>query len=123
MAQIQRGDLRGTNQYEKGILGTKDIKRCEGLSLKEWDVHGFYSSNQIQEYISDLVEGRQAYTEEIAAEGLRDEVLFAAERSFRIAGHQKKKTGQEPENQEPEESKKFLEFKSRPRRDGFWRNR
>lgn len=123
MAQIQRGDLRGTNQYEKGILGTKDIKRCEGRSLQEWDIQNFYTAGQIRDYVADIVEGRQAYTEEIAAEGLRDEVLYAAERSFRIAGHRKKRPGQDPESQEPEETIDFMESKSRPRRDGFWRIR
>jgi phosphoenolpyruvate carboxykinase (ATP) len=123
MAQIQRGDLRGTNQYERGILGTKEIKRCEGRPLQEWDIQNFYSADQIQDYISDLVEGRQIYTEEIAAEGLRDEVLYAAERSYRIAGHRKKRYDSDPESQETEESTDFLEFKSRPRREGFWRNR
>jgi phosphoenolpyruvate carboxykinase (ATP) len=123
MAQIQRGDLRGTNLYEKGILGTRDIKRCEGRSLQEWDIHNFYTADQIQDYVADLVEGRQVYTEEIAAEGLRDEVLYAAERSYRIAGVRNKRSGQKTESLEPEESPDFLESKSRPRREGFWRNR
>ncbi|MCJ7579791.1 MAG: phosphoenolpyruvate carboxykinase (ATP), partial [Candidatus Aminicenantes bacterium] len=123
MAQIQRGDLRGTNQYEKGILGTKDIKRCEGRSLQEWDIQNYYTADQIQDYIADLVKGRQAYTEEIAAEGLRDEVLYAAERSFRIADFRNKRPGQYTESPDPEESADFLESKSRPRREGFWRNR
>lgn len=123
MAQIQRGDLRGTNQYERGVFGTKDIRRCEGHSLTRWDSHNFYTADQIQDYIADLVEGRQTYTEEIAAEGLRDEVLYAAERSYRIAGRRNKKSGQGPESQEPDESTDFLEFKSRPRREGLWRNR
>jgi len=123
MAQIQRGDLRGTNQYEKGILGTKEIKRCEGRSLQEWDNHNFYTTDQIQDYIANLLQGRQTYTEEIAAEGLRDEVLYAAERSFNIPGHMKKKSIQNSESAEPEESTDFLESKSRPRRERFWRNR
>ncbi|MFC2168269.1 phosphoenolpyruvate carboxykinase (ATP) [Acidobacteriota bacterium] len=123
MAQIQRGDLRGTNQYEKGRLGTKDIKRCEGRSLQEWDIQNYYTAEQIQEYIADLIKGRQAYTEEIAEEGLRDEVLYAAERSYNIPGHRKRKSNQNPEYPEPEESTDFLESKSRPRREGFWRNR
>lgn len=125
MAQIQRGDLRGTNQYEKGILGTKDIKRCEGNPLQEWDIKNYYSADQIQSYITDLVEGRQIYTEEIASEGLRDEIIYAAERSYRIAGHRQKSHGQNPESpeQETEKSTDFLEFKSRPRREGIRRNR
>ena len=123
MAQIQRGDLRGTNEYERGILGTKAIRRCEGRSLQEWDIKNFYSPDQIQDYITDLVEGRQAFTEEIAAEGLRDEVIYAAERSYRIAGQRKKIEDPSLKGPEPEESRNFLEFKSRPRREGFWRNR
>lgn len=123
MAQIQRGDLRGTNLYEKGILGTKEIKRCEGRSMQEWDNLNYYTADQIKSYIANLLKGRQAYTEEIAAEGLRDEVLYAAERSYNIAGHRKKRNGSDPGSHEEEESPDFLEFKSRPRREGFWRNR
>jgi phosphoenolpyruvate carboxykinase (ATP) len=124
MAQIQRGDLRGTNQYEKGILGTQEIKRCEGRDLNEWDVHNFYSANQIQDYIADLVEGRRAFTEEVAAEGLRDEILYAAERSFRIDKSRKSKEKAEPEASDEEEKPyDFWKFKSRPRREGFWRSR
>ncbi|MFC2170165.1 hypothetical protein ACFLRM_06360, partial [Acidobacteriota bacterium] len=124
MADIQRGDLRGTNLYERGILGTKDIKRVTGKDLTDWDVHKFYSEDQIQYYIKDLVEGRRKYTEEIAAEGLRDEVLYAVERSFRID-----KSGKKTESLEPDatvsEDKSFydLESKSRPRRGGFWRTK
>ena len=84
MANIQRGDLRGTNQYEKGKLGTKEIVRVEGEELEDWDIKRFYSEEQIQDYIKDLVDGRKKYTEEIASEGLRQEILYAAERSFRI---------------------------------------
>jgi phosphoenolpyruvate carboxykinase (ATP) len=124
MAQIQRGDLRGTNTYEKGFLGTKAITRAEGKTLDEWDTGKFYSREQIEGYIHNLVEGRRKYTEEIAEEGLRDEVLYAAERSFRIdkSGIKSKVTGAE----QPEEKKKPAhpsEFKSRPRREGFKRNR
>ena len=124
MAQIQRGDLRGTNQYEKGILGTKEIKSCEGRPLDEWDVSQFYSSDMVQAYIADLVQGRRSFTEEIAGEGLRDEILYAAERSFRID-----KSGVKAESPQTEplaEEKKLVklwESKSRPRRDGLWRNR
>ncbi len=124
MAQIQRGDLRGTNTYEKGRLGTKTITRAEGNILDEWDTGKFYSRDQIEGYIHNLVEGRKKYTEEIAAEGLRDEILYAAERSFRIDKSEikSKVTGAE----QPEGKQKPAhpsEFKSRPRREGFWRNR
>ena len=69
-----------------GMISTpgKEISLAEGQSLDEWDVNKFYNQNQIEQYIRDLVAGRRKYTEEIAAEGLRDEVLYAAERSYRI---------------------------------------
>jgi len=124
MAQIQRGDLRGTNHYEKGILGTKEIKLCEGKSLDEWDIRKYYSEEQIQHYIKDLVEGRRRFTEEIASEGLRAEVLYAAERSFRIVKSEKKEQVLIPESRLSED-KMFTnwESKSRPRREGFGRGR
>jgi phosphoenolpyruvate carboxykinase (ATP) len=124
MAQIQRGDLRATNHYEKGILGTKEIKTCEGRALEEYDLDKFYSKEQIQEYIHDLVEGRRRFTEEVAGEGLREEILYAAERSFGIdkGAGKKKIAGLEGP---PEEEKPFYywESKSRPRRSGFGRSK
>jgi phosphoenolpyruvate carboxykinase (ATP) len=85
MAAIQRGDLRGSNKYEKGILGTKDVTFVDGFSLDKYDVRKLYSNEQIQNYIKELVQGRREFTEEITKEGLRSEVLHAAERAFRIA--------------------------------------
>lgn len=124
MAQIQRGDLRGTNHYERGILGTKEIKSCEGKSFDEYDIRNYYSEEQIQNYIKDLVEGRREFTEEIASEGLRQEVLYAAERSFRIDKSGEKPKAAIPETP-PSEEKPFLywESKSRPRRERFWRSK
>jgi len=124
MAQIQRGDLRGTNQYERGPLGTKEIKRCKGQSLDEWDIRKFYSENQIQNYIKDLVDGRRKVTEEVAAEGLREEIVYAAERSFRIDRSEKKAQLAVPESAAEEERPLYTgESKSRPRRERFWRSR
>jgi len=122
MAQIQRGDLRGTNRYERDILGTKEIKVCEGKSLEEYDIRNFYSEEQVQYYIKDLVEGRRSFTEEIASEGLRQEILYAAERSFRIDKSGQKEKIFVPEAQTAEEkAPTFWEFKSRPRKERFWR--
>lgn len=135
MARIQRGDLRGTNTYEKGILGTKEIKKVEGQSLDEWDIHQYYSQEQIETYIKDLVEGRKAFTEEVAEEGLRAEVIYAAERSFQIdktgrrarifvPGETEAKAGEggkEPTDTWPTEI--IWETKTRPPRDRFWRDR
>ncbi len=129
MAEIQRGDLRGTNTYEKGRFGTRAIVRTQEQGLDDWDARRFYNSEQIETYVSDLVQGRVKYTEEIAAEGLRDEVLYAAERSYRIdtSGKRTKVAvpGPHDNDQVVEESQpEFpLESKSRPRRDSFWRSR
>jgi phosphoenolpyruvate carboxykinase (ATP) len=86
MAAIQRGDLRGTNKWEKGILGTESIVEADGRRMDEWDVHNLYSKEQIDYYIKDLIQGRRAFLEEIAKEGLRPELIAAAERSFRAMG-------------------------------------
>jgi phosphoenolpyruvate carboxykinase (ATP) len=127
MARIQRGDLRGTNTYEKGRLGTREIVKVEGQGLDDWDVRKYYSEEQIESYIKNMVEGRKAYTEEIALEGLRDEILSAAERSYRIDKSAKKSSVVVPEGQEPGEATPEpafpSDFKSRPRRDGFRRSR
>ena len=124
MARIQRGDLRGANDYERGPLGVDRIVRAEGQSLDEWDIRRFYSEDQIQGYIKDLVEGRREYTEEIASEGLRDEILRAADRSFHISKGEKRISvpgGEEEETGEPDYPS--WDSKSRPRRDRFYRSR
>ncbi|MBD3413180.1 MAG: phosphoenolpyruvate carboxykinase (ATP) [Candidatus Aminicenantes bacterium] len=125
MARIQRGDVRGTNQYEKGRLGTRQIVSAEGQSLDEWDPRKYYSEDEIQEYIHKLVQGRREFTQQVAEEGLRDEVIWAAERSFRIDKKGKKSQvylDKEAENQEQtEKKKKRFESKTRPKRGGFWR--
>lgn len=128
MADIQRGDLRETNEYETGILGTKEIKRISGESLDEWDIRRLYSQEQIQTYVADLVAGRREFTEEIASEGLRQEILYAAERSFRIDKSGKKSQvilpGEEERESEQEEKPAILvRSKTRPKRERFWRGR
>ncbi len=124
MAQIQRGDLRGTNHYEKGPLGTKEVRLTEGQSLEEWDIHKYYSDEKIEAYTANLVEGRKKFTEEIASEGLRNEILYAAERSYSIDKSGRSTTVFVPEGQDAEaKAPAISEFKSRPRRGGFWRSR
>ncbi len=124
MARIQRGDLRGTNDYAMGLLGTKEIRRAEGQGLDEWDIHKYYSDEKIQDYIADLVSGRKAFTEEIASEGLRKEIISAAERSYRIDKRGNSTQVFVPEDTEAETKvPEIPEFKSRPRRGGFWRMR
>jgi phosphoenolpyruvate carboxykinase (ATP) len=85
MAAIQRGDLRGTNSYEDGRLGTKEIARVEGFDLSPYNVEKLYDKEKIDWFVQDLVEGRREFTEEIAAEGLKPEIRKAAEQSFNIA--------------------------------------
>ena len=48
MAALQRGDLRGTNEYRKGRLGTEYVVACEGGDLAAYDAKNFYSDEQIE---------------------------------------------------------------------------
>ena len=122
MAKIQRGDLRRTNIYKKGILGTNEIVSVEGESLDQYDIRKFYSEEQIKFYIKELVEGRRKFTEEIAKEGLRPEIIRAAERSFRIAPTEKRPMISVSEISEKEIKKPTPVFpKFRPPREGFRR--
>jgi phosphoenolpyruvate carboxykinase (ATP) len=84
MASIQRGDLKGTNLYQLGMLGTKAIAKIEGRGIDEYDLGKFYSQEEIGFYLADLVRGRMKFTEEIASEGLKPEIVKAAEKSFDI---------------------------------------
>jgi phosphoenolpyruvate carboxykinase (ATP) len=74
MAALQRGDLRGSNEYAKGRLGTEYVVRCEGGDLTAYDPKNFYSDEQIEGYVADLANGRRTFTEEIAAQGLRKDI-------------------------------------------------
>lgn len=89
MVSIQRGDLKNTNIYEEGIFGTRGIVAAEGQSLDRFDPRNYYSEEEIDRYLTGIVEGREKYTAEIAEEGLREEVLRAAEKSFEIAPRRK----------------------------------
>jgi len=125
MAAIQRGDLRGTNTYKKGVVGTKSIVSVEGKPIPEYDPLKFYSQEQIDYYVKDLVDGRKAYTDVIASEGLNSDIIRAAEKSFEIDPTSKKKSFQIPFNQSKEKEPVVIiksdEQVSRPRRPGVWR--
>jgi phosphoenolpyruvate carboxykinase (ATP) len=82
MAAIQRGDLRGTNRYAPGRLGTREIAHVEGAVLSHWRPEEFYSEAEIEAYLRELVDGRRTHTERIAEEGLKPEIVALAERSF-----------------------------------------
>ena len=84
MAAIQRGDLKGTNTYELGMLGTRAIAKVAGREIDEYDPRKFYSAEEIEHYLADLVKGRIKFTQEIASEGLEPEIVRAAEKSFAI---------------------------------------
>ncbi|MDZ7318625.1 MAG: phosphoenolpyruvate carboxykinase (ATP), partial [candidate division KSB1 bacterium] len=84
MAAIQRGDLRGSNQYRKGIFGTEEIVGCEGYDLNQYNPFNLYSQEQIDTYLRDIVEGRRKFTERIANQGLKPEIVKIAEESFQI---------------------------------------
>ncbi len=125
MAAIQRGDLRGTNAYEKGILGTKSIVNVEGAPLSQYRLENFYTPAQIDAYLAEIVDGRRKYTELIASEGLRPEIQRAAEKSFQIhpARH---KTYTVPDIKGKQAEQPVVVYKSddtvkRPRRPGVWR--
>jgi phosphoenolpyruvate carboxykinase (ATP) len=85
MAAIQRGDLKKINGYEPGMFGTREIATVEGKDMSEYDPHRYYSQDEIDTYLQDIVDGRREFTELIASEGLKDEVVAAAEKSFEIA--------------------------------------
>jgi phosphoenolpyruvate carboxykinase (ATP) len=132
MAAIQRGDLRGTNKWERGILGTESIVEADGQRMDEWDVRKLYTQEQIDYYIKDLIRGRRAFLEEISKEGLRPEIIASAERSFRAMGDTTKKSfapspqmampsGGPVTATEPRVIVQREEPVRRPRKPGVWR--
>jgi len=82
MAALQRGDLRGTNEYAKGRLGTEYVVKAEGGELAAYDAKNFYSDEQIEAYVADLVEGRRKFTEEIGGQGLRKDIRELAHKEL-----------------------------------------
>ena len=82
MAALQRGDLRGTNEYARGRLGTEYVVKSEGTELAQYDERGYYSDEQVEAYVADLVDGRRKFTEEIAAQGLRKDIREIAHKEL-----------------------------------------
>ena len=129
MSAIQRGDVRGTNIYAPGRLGTLEIKSCVDTDLAGYNPDKWYSKDQIDYYVKDLVDGRREYTEFIGSQGLKQEIIKEAEKSFAIAGGKKTKIAVpempvEKSKAEPEPAKASRDelpdlnwdTKSRPRR-------
>jgi phosphoenolpyruvate carboxykinase (ATP) len=105
MAALQRGDLRGTNEYRKGRLNTEEVVKCEGYDLAQYEASNLYSGAQIRAYVEDLVEGRRAFTEEIAAQGMRPEIRELAHRELdAIAGKRKVEPWAPAEPEAPREA-------------------
>ncbi len=109
MAAIQRGDLRGSNKYERGRFGTQEIKEVEGRNLRKYDPKNYYSEEEIEGYLEEIIEGRKRFTEEIADEGLAPEIVRLAEKSFEIVRPKKVKitinTDIKKEKTSPQEKK------------------
>ncbi len=124
MAAIQRGDLRDANRYEPGLLGTQSIIATEGKPLDQYDPHRFYDQEQIDAYVKDLIEGRRKYTDIIASEGLRTEIVRAAEKSFRIEPIKDRafvKDASHGRHDKPEVLPRQEESLRRPKRPAVWR--
>jgi phosphoenolpyruvate carboxykinase (ATP) len=128
MAAIQRGDLRGTNQYRDSFLGTQTIMSAEGADLSAYHPERYYSREQIDEYLRDIVDGRRKFTEKVAEEGLMPEIVRAAEESFKIAPEKETKVyvpskKHEPPPKKDREIQKLTDWKPNPRlvRDRGWR--
>jgi len=112
MAAIQRGDFRGTNVFEPGLLGTREIRECVGGDVAPWQASKFYGESEIQEYLEELVDGRRAYTAQIAEEGLDAEIQRWAEQSFEIANKTRRS--------QPKEEPKNFSFAIKEESDAFW---
>ncbi|MFH1893158.1 MAG: phosphoenolpyruvate carboxykinase (ATP) [Candidatus Zixiibacteriota bacterium] len=128
MAAIQRGDLRNTNKYRESFLGTNEIVSAEGADLSAYVPEKYYSKDQIDNYLRDLVSGRRKFTEAVAEEGLMPEIIRAAEESYSIAPKKEtkvymstpRKAAPPPKEKTP---KKLTDWKPNPRlvRDRGWR--
>ena len=130
MAAIQRGDLRGTNAYRKSFLGTEEIVSAEGADLTPYASERYYSQDQINEYLRDLVDGRRKFTEKVAEEGLLPEIVRAAEDSFAIAPEERTVVStampasrETPPPPQDAPTRKLTDWKPNPRlvRDRGWR--
>ncbi|UCE23200.1 MAG: phosphoenolpyruvate carboxykinase (ATP) [Candidatus Zixiibacteriota bacterium] len=128
MAAIQRGDLRQTNRYAESFLGTEVIVSAEGADLSAYSPERYYSKDQIDHYLRDLVDGRRKFTEKVAEEGLTPEIMREAEKSYTIAPEKDAKVYMSAKKEQvpPPKDKpvaKLTDWKPNPRlvRDRGWR--
>ena len=56
--------------------------KSEGTELAAYDARNFYSDEQVEAYVADLVDGRRKFTEEIAAQGLRKDIREIAHKEL-----------------------------------------
>jgi len=128
MAAIQRGDLRGTNTYRKSIFGTEEIVSAADSDLSPFTPEKYYSQDQIDAYLRDIVNGRRKFTEQVTEEGLMPEIIRAAEKSYSIAPAEETKVFMPSKKDEPpppkdKPTRKLTDWKpnSRLARDRGWR--
>ncbi|MFH1314752.1 MAG: phosphoenolpyruvate carboxykinase (ATP) [Candidatus Eisenbacteria bacterium] len=121
MASIQRGDLKGLNTYEPGIFGVARIAKIDGKPLNdEFDPGGFYSRDEMDGYLADIVQGRIDFTDEIADEGLDPEIVRAAEKSFEIMPASKGRAFVSSPEKEPAPRKEEEEADETTPLERFW---
>ena len=83
----------------------------------------YYSEDQIANFVLELIAGRRKWVEEIAKEGLKPEILAAAERSFAIEKSLKGKSSVSVPGAPGEKEIVYVseEPLTRPKRPGLWR--
>ena len=120
MAAIQRGDLRSTNKYRTGMLGTEEAYECIGGDFSPFDIDKFYSKEQIDGYIKEIIQGRRKFTDQIVSEGLNGDIIGAAEKSFDIApGKERKYVSAGLPKSSPEKQKDKMKIDTSPPRSIF----
>ena len=127
---VVSGDLRGTNQYRTSLFGTEEITAAEGTDLSAYAPEKYYSKDQVDNYLRDIVDGRRKFTEKVAEEGLMPEIIRAAEQSYSIAPEKQtkvfmsgiKRADDTPPKKESTPTK-LTDWKPNPRlsRDRGWR--
>jgi phosphoenolpyruvate carboxykinase (ATP) len=89
--------------------------------MKQYDPRNFYSQEEIDAYLRDIVEGRIKYTEMISEEGLHDEVMRAAEKSFEILPSRKDRAFVSSPEGTPEPEKKGDKPEESSPTERFWK--
>ena len=116
-----------------GLVGLPNSGKTTVFNLltgQKASAENYYTQEQIDSYLRDLVNGRRKFTEAVAEEGLLPEIIKAAEESFSIAPEADKifvpsvKRDDIPPGKEKDEPvKKLVDWKPNERlnRDRGWR--